>query len=282
MYSKIPHSTRYNRHVTVKDNWRRLVAEIAAAGTPRGRARLGCCSLEGIRLFERALRAGVSIENCVVTDALLNQPSLRERGLLELLEAAGCQPVVVPSPVMAELTGGRGTGDIVGLAAMPPQPSLEKLLMATDAAPVFLGGIHIDDPGNVGALVRTAHASGSSGLLTVGATDAFHPRAVRTSMGSVFRQPILRWDTMNEMLSDLREHGVRTLAAVSDGGTPLPAVARVSGPCAVFLGSEAFGLETSFQESVDERVTIPMAHGVDSLSVNAAAAVLLYALKNGR
>ena len=135
------------------------------------------------------------------------------------------------------------------------------------------------DPGNVGALVRTAHASGARAMLAVGTTDPFHPKAVRTSMGSVFRVPVLAWGEMNAMLEDLRCARVHTLGAVSEGGKPLPRISTPDGPSAVVLGSEASGLGPQERSALDELVTIPMARDVDSFSVNAAAAMLLYELR---
>lgn len=266
--------------MTVKDHWRRIVAEIAAAGTARGRARLDRCSLEGTRVFERALRAGAAIDSCVVSRAFLEDTDPRIAALRADLERAGCTPHVVPDAVMDELTGGRSIGDVVGLARMPRAPTLAALLEAAPAPALFLAAVGLDDPGNAGALVRTAHASGAAALLAAGSTDAFHPRAVRTSMGSVFRVPVLTWPGPEALISELRAHGVRTLAAVVEGGTPVHRAPHVAGqdrrPTAVIVGSEAFGLEPAVAERVDLPVTIPMPAGVDSFSVNAAAAILLY------
>jgi TrmH family RNA methyltransferase len=113
----------------------------------------------------------------------------------------------------------------------------------------------------------------------VGATGAFHPKAIRTSMGSLFRMKVLEYATLEPLVQALRAAGIRTLGAVSRNGTPLPELGARTGPLAVVFGSEAFGLSAEECRQLDELVTIPMRTGVDSFSVNAAAAMFLYELQ---
>ena len=183
----------------------------------------------------------------------------------------------MPDEVLAEATDGRSLGGFLGLAALPEVRVLGDVL-AREPKPLLLGAVGLDDPGNVGALVRTAHASGAAALVAVGCTDAFHPRAVRTSMGSIFRLPVLEFSELAEALAALRQAGVHSWGSVCEGGQSLRELRAVDGPRAMFLGSEAFGLEQRCRGYFDGLVSIPMPVGVDSLSVNAAAAVLLYGL----
>ena len=90
--------------------------------------------------------------------------------------------------------------------------------------------------------------------------------------------PVVSRPRGTDIVGELRRLGVRCLATVSGGGTPLPAVDRGRGPVALLVGSEAFGLSPTVRDAADARVSIPMAAGVDSFSVNAAAAVVLYEL----
>ena len=121
-------------------------------------------------------------------------------------------------------------------------------------------------------------ASGAA-FAGVGITDPFHPKAVRTSMGNLFRGPTLRFATAAPLLAELRTLGVRTLGAVAHGGVPLHEAPLDARAVAVFMGSEAFGLPEEVTRAMDALVTIPMAAAVSSLSVNAAAAVFLYELR---
>ncbi|MEX1024905.1 MAG: RNA methyltransferase [Planctomycetota bacterium] len=265
---------------------RRTLAHVQATATRAGRERLGLCSLEGTRLFERAMAAGVTIERALTTAAFRADPTPRVRTLFARLEASACRVELVPEATMQTLTGGRAIGSLVGLARLPAPGSLDALLAHDEqGAPFFLGLFEVNDPGNLGALARTAHASGASALLAAGATDAFHPKALRTSMGSLFRLPVLAYDSLDVLLGELGARGVRAVGSVSsecDGATPLDAFDFGREPTALFVGSEAFGFGPTQRAAFDGLVTIPMAAGVDSYSVNAAAAVLLWELAQRR
>ena len=253
------------------------MTRIRACATPTGRAIEGACSLEGTRLFERALRAGATLQAAVTTEAFLADPAERVQSLLTELRATNVPLAVVPDPVMTELTDGRGIGALVGLAALPTSSTLESLVQAEGRA-TFLGIVGVDDPGNVGALVRTALGLGARALLTIGACDAFHPKAVRTSMGSIFRLPIISAPTLDEIVTDLRALNIETVGSISSQGVPLPKFEPSATGSALFMGSEAFGLSPADQSLLDHLVTIPMSSAVDSLSVNAAAAILTHHL----
>ena len=263
--------------VSAAAHWRRVVAEVEAAAAPGGRRRLGLCVVEGTRLFERALRAGARVEQALCSSSFATDEGRRAVELRRSLEERECAPIEVADEVLERLTDGRSLGGIVGLARIPSPPSLPEVL-AADPNARFLACVAFNDPGNVGALVRTAHAGGAAAVLAVGGTDAFHPKALRTSMGSLFRVPVLEWPDWASCAADLRRAGVRRLGALTRGGADPRDLPRAEGPLALVLGSEAFGLSAADRAGLDGAVTLPMAAGVDSLSVNAAAAVLLWTL----
>lgn len=261
--------------------WGRAAAEYRAAGTRAGRRRLGACAVEGTRLFERALRAGAALRGVMVSQGVIDAPDARAAELLGELDGLGVGVRAVPDSEFAELTGGRDLGGFAGLAGLP-EPWESGRATGAPGRPgsrLLLAAAGLDDPGNVGALARTAHASGAEGLLLVGCTDAFHPRAVRTSMGSLFRLPVAERDDLQAALEELHGAGWVTYATVSSGGEALDRAQPAEGESsAVFLGSEAFGLAREGLAAFRRRITIPMPPGVDSFSVNAAAAVALYGL----
>ena len=98
-------------------------------------------------------------------------------------------------------------------------------------------------------------------------------------MGSVLKLPVVRYETLDGLLDDLARLSLMSVAAVSSGGTPLPRQSFRGRGVAVIVGSEAFGLSAADVERMDARVTIPMSEGVDSFTVNAAAAVVLYEIR---
>jgi TrmH family RNA methyltransferase len=261
--------------------WRGILADIGRTRTSQGRSRLGRFSIEGLRLHERAIRAGVAVEVALASESFAASSEERNRRLLGELESAGCTVRVVSDDVIAELTEGRDVGAIVGLVRLPSDRPVEEIVPKPGPqAHLTLVAVDVEDPGNVGAMIRTALASGASAFIAVGVSDPFHPKAVRTSMGAVFRVPILRQNSARALLESLSRQDVTTVGAVSRGGMTPDRLNLKIPSIAVLIGSEAFGLSKEVCADLDHLVSIPMASEVDSFSANAAAAILLYALRH--
>lgn len=133
------------------------------------------------------------------------------------------------------------------------------------------------DPGNTGALVRTALAGGAAGFLALGGADPFHPKAARTSMGALFRLPVGRLPLTDApaLKAACARHGVGLVGLATGDRPPVWDGPSLCPRAAVLMGSEAFGLTDAQLAVCDAVVTIPMPDHVDSFSVNAAAAVAL-------
>jgi TrmH family RNA methyltransferase len=258
-----------------------LVAMIRRVSSGRGRAQAGLYSIEGVRLVERALRAATPPDAVLIAERFAASPDPRHRQLLAELEA-NAQIVTASDDVMDNLTEGRDLGPIIGLVRLPKPVTLAEILANAAGQPAFLAAVEVVDPGNVGALTRTAHVSGASALLSVGASDPYHPRAVRISRGSLFKLPVIQFRTVHELLADLRRENIAAVATAASGGTPLHQISWPKGAIAVLMGNEAEGLPSDVRSALDLVTTIPMSAGVDSYSVNAAAAILLYALAQAR
>lgn len=220
------------------------------------------------------------MEVVLVSRSALSDPSPRLAELASALSARGTALVEAPDQVLEELTGGRGGGPLVGIAPIPGEP----VLAAGSRTGVCLVAADVEDPGNVGAMIRTALAAGCRHFVATGISDPYHPRAVRTSMGSLFRIPVGRFADSLSAVNALKQAGFRCVGAVSRGGTPLNEAGSTWqwGSAAILLGSEAMGLPEPVVEALDGTVTIPMAEDVDSFSVNAAAAIILYELFRGQ
>lgn len=266
-----------------------LIAMIRRVHSARGRRRAGLFSIEGTRLVERALRAGAPLEVVLVAERLARSTDPRHRELLAALSAAGCPVTVAPDSVLAELTEGRDLGLILGLVRLPPPRSLATILPtelpATDdeatpgrhtGRPLLLAAVDIVDPGNVGALTRTAHAAGAAALLVVGASDPYHPRATRISRGSIFKLPVVEYDSTGSFLRDMAADNVTLVGTTAGGGIALAQMLWPPTVTAILMGNEAQGLPAEIQAALNFNLTIPMPEGVDSYSVNAAAAIILY------
>lgn len=250
-----------------------LFEQVRRAATAKGRADGGVFAAEGQRLLERALRAGWT-----PSALLLGQSAAREAELTQLLERwPGLEPVAqrVPDALLLDLAEGRRAGLVTALFDLPDSLAVDVLLAQGPLPAVFLALVDVAEPGNVGALIRTALACNAAGVICVGATDPFHPKAVRTSLGSLFKLPIARSEPAR-LLGCLRAAGVHSLAAVARDGEVLQHAAWPRTSIAVLVGNESRGLDVHWREGADGRVSIDLCRAADSFCVNAAAAICLY------
>ncbi len=238
----------------------------------RARDEQGVFVAEGIHLAAEALAAGASVELAVVSPRLAASdegPALRKR-----LERARIPVLETAESVLDSLADARSPQPVL-LVVRAERVSVERAIEGR-AVPALIVVIHgVQDPGNLGTVLRTADAASATGLVAAGSgADLHHPRAIRATAGSIFRLPAAscRGD---EVLPLLAERGIRCVAADPRSPTDFTGVA-LDGPVAIFLGGEGAGLPAAWLGRMDERVGIPMHPGVESLSIGAAAAVLLF------
>jgi len=152
--------------------------------------------------------------------------------------------------------------------------SFRDLLRAEKTLIVYCLGVQ--DPGNLGTIIRSADAFGATGvILSKGTVDLYNPKVVRSSMGSLFHLPIITSEDDNETIKYLREHKVKIVAAAGSAKKDIASVS-LKGAVAILMGNEGAGLAKSIVEVADEAVRIPMAGRAESLNVGMAASVLLY------
>jgi TrmH family RNA methyltransferase len=228
---------------------------------------------EGQRLLERSLRAGWLPRALLVGQSVASGPEL---GAL-LLQWPALEPLIhwLPDAALLALAEGRRSGLVTALFELPELLSVAALLARRPAPAVLLVVVDVEEPGNVGALIRTALACDAAGVICVGSTDPFHSKAVRTSLGSLFKLPLARAPA-DELLPALRGAGVYTLAAVAREGQALHHAAWPLGSSALLVGNESRGLDPRWREGADARVSIDLCRAADSFCVNAAAAICLY------
>ena len=234
----------------------------------------GFVLLETVRLMEDALASGVPIPRVLVsTHAVVHLKRLLERLPKDTT-------VYELSPKVFETLGSTETGQgILGLAEEPRWQ--EDDLFPPGRPPLILVLARLQDPGNLGTLLRTAEAFGATGvLLTQGTVSPFNAKAIRATAGALFRIPMLRGLPVAAVLAVLRRRRVKLFTSVVAGGTPLPA-ANLTGPAAVVFGAEGAGAPLEFR-AVGEPLTIPLAAPVESLNVASAAAVILYEIARQR
>lgn len=228
--------------------------------------------LDGDHLVRAALDAGVRPDVVAISDEWLatdpSHPALRLQ-----VERAGARVVIVTPAVLAAMSPVRSPTGIVALAKRPQADAADPFEPAPALALVLVG---VQDPGNVGAVVRVADAFGATGVVAAaGSADPFGWKALRGAMGSTFRVPVWAGANLDRVFDACGERGVAVVAATAAGGLP-PERAPLDEPCAVLLGAEGRGLAPSVAGRAAVRVTIPMRPAVESLNVAVAAAVLAY------
>lgn len=135
---------------------------------------------------------------------------------------------------------------------------------------------NIQDPGNLGTMIRTAEAAGFDGIITDGCTvDVYNPKVIRSTMGGIFRMPVMASDDFVDMLSELKIRDVNLFGAILDGSVDYRE-ADYGNRFGILIGNEGNGLSAEAQKLVDTRVRIPMAGEVESLNAAVAAAVIMY------
>lgn len=244
---------------------------IRALQTKKGRERQGRTVIEGVRLLETALAAGVQPELVLYSPKLLR--SDRGEQLLQAMLAAGVRTHPVDERTLARVAATETPQGVLAVVAVPAAP-LEQLL--AQERPFLLAIDGLQDPGNLGTMLRTAAAVGASGvLLGKGAVERTNPKALRAAMGATFLLPVAEQVDLPLALAELARRDVPVVAGDPAAETSL-FDSRLSPPVAVVVGGEANGLSQGVRSVVTRRLRIPMAPGVESLNAAVAAALLLY------
>lgn len=227
--------------------------------------------LDGSHLVADALGAGLPLESAAVLSTALEQPEIR--ALMAALERAGVEVVVTTPQVMAVVSPVRSSSAIVAVA---PRPAIDAARLYAGTAPLVLIAHDVQDPGNMGAIVRAAEAGHATSVIAAGAcADPFGWKALRGSSGSALRLPIGTAPQSAAAVAEARRHGCRVIATVPRGGRALYDV-DLRGASAILIGGEGPGLDAATIEQADERLTIPMQAPVESLNAAVAAAIVVY------
>ncbi|MGH9743774.1 MAG: TrmH family RNA methyltransferase [Candidatus Acidiferrum sp.] len=270
--------------LTSRDNrWLKEFRVALRGGLP---TESGAVGVEGVRLVEEALRSGCRIEAVLFSEAGERH---HERLAPYVNKSEMAFPVLRTTDRLFE--GLADTEHPQGVAALvrPRTATFDELLRAPASACaallVVLAGVQ--DPGNVGTILRTAAAFGATGAVTAasgqsGTASPFSPKALRASAGAALHLPILPGMSLPILLTQLKIANVRTLASSvhepRDGEPHILSPWEVDWcePVALLVGNEGAGLPEEIERSADARIRIPMASGVESLNAAAAAAVLFY------
>jgi TrmH family RNA methyltransferase len=260
------------RVVESKQNAR--LKELRKALASGGRDGSGLVGIEGPNLVEEAMRAGLRVATLFVAQGAerlmdrLNVPQETEVLSLPRKLLDSVLTTETPQPIAALVE----PPDWTWTHFLGPHRSRTALVL-------ILAGIQ--DPGNLGTILRSAEAFGADGVVSLpGTVNAWNPKAVRASAGSVFRVPVIAvsesvcWDK-------LRQEGVRILATTARGAQPAD-LANLTGPVALVIGNEGKGVLEDLARKADAKITVPCPGPVESLNAAVAASVLLYEVSRQR
>jgi TrmH family RNA methyltransferase len=256
------------RVVESKQNAR--LKELRKALNAPGRGAL--VGIEGPKLLEEALRAGLRVKTIFVAQG----PDRESDRLLDKLQVKRDVEVLeLPRKLLNQALATETPQPIAALIE-PPHWSWEQLIGSRrNSAPLVIVLAGLQDPGNLGTILRSAEAFGATGVVSLpGTVSAWNPKAVRASAGSVFRVPVLA-ASVEECFERLREAGMKVLATIAKGKKQAH-LAEMGGPVAVIIGNEGNGVPADLNAKADATITIPCPGPVESLNAAVAASVLLY------
>jgi TrmH family RNA methyltransferase len=278
--------TRSDAITSRGNKWLKLFRSALCGTGPTERDLIG---IEGPKWVEEAFRSGLEAEALLVSttgehhmDRLLRAASQSEAGIRR-------ERILKTTDKM--FAGIAGTETPQGIAALFRQPvwGLDDVLRGRvgsggslpNASPLVVVLAGLQDPGNVGTILRSAEAFGATGAVaTRGTADPWSPKALRASAGSALRLPLLRGMAIPVLLAQLKMHHVKIVAAsIRPGSDAFPrteASGVLLGPAAVFIGSEGTGLATEVEHAADAAISIPMSESVESLNAAVAASLVLY------
>lgn len=234
----------------------------------------GVMLAEGVRLVWDAVRAGLEVVEAAVS------PKLTDIDLRDALAERAGSFLDVSDALLARLSA---LDTPQGVAVLLRRPEFEERALLGDVlSPLVVAAAGLRDPGNVGAVLRSAEAAGATGCLTLrGGADPFRDKAVRGSMGSVFRLPVTHGMTAAEAIAFARRQRLQIVVA-DGGGDRAHTAADLRRPTLLVVGAEAAGVASEWLEAADAHVRIPLRAPVESLNAAVAAGVLLFEAQRQR
>jgi TrmH family RNA methyltransferase len=231
--------------------------------------------LDGWHLLSEAAAAHLSVEKIAVCGPL----TAKETVIVDRLRRHGALVVEVSGSVLNALSP---VNSPTGVVASARVPSVTSANMLSPAPALVLAASGLQDPGNAGAIIRSAAAAGATGVVLDDlSADPWGWKALRASMGSAFHVPVVRSRALGALIKDWKAAGVRIVATGPRDGVSMYDV-DLTKPTVLLLGGEGAGLPAELAALATTRVTIPMHGGVESLNAAVAAALIMYEAQRQR
>lgn len=239
------------------------------AKSKKERQKQNCFVLEGLRLVSDAVKNGAILSHLFWTEEGFS----RWKNEMPLWKPENARCFLVTNGLGAELAQTEHAQGVYAICRIPAPSSLEEMIHSSGIYAVLH---QLQDPGNVGMILRTADAMGLDGVICCNCCDIYSPKVVRATMGSLFRVPVcsgVQWESVQNIC---RKKKVETCAAVVAGEAELVGGCAFSSGTAIVIGNEGNGLPTAVSQACDRRLTIPMCGTIESLNAAMAAGIILW------
>lgn len=261
----------------ITSNKNKKIKEISSLQKQKkARTESGCFCVEGVRIVCDVIRSASELIREIYLSESFREGANSEE-IIRFAKESGTEVYIVRDDLFSAMCE---TVTPQGVLAVVRQPKTDyEKLINKEGSIKLLVLEDIQDPGNLGTMVRTAEAAGISGIImSKGTVDIFSPKVTRSTMGSVFRVPFMYTENLCETLDLLRKDGIEVYAAYLHGGVPYEEVAY-SERAAVLIGNEGNGLSEEAVAHASRNVYIPMAGEVESLNAAIAAALMMFRIR---
>lgn len=260
--------------LTSKDN--SVIKRLRSLSDPKHRKKEQSFLIEGVKMVEEALRDRAGVTLLVASPALVQHHG---KGVLKLAEARSIEVIWISDKLMDAVSESKTPQPIMAVVRMK-EHSRDTLL--EHVSKLIILAHQLQDPGNLGTIIRTVEAVGAAGVaLTPNTVDPFSSKAVRASMGSILRIPVVRIGGTSAFVKLCKQSGFQIAATVlTDAQSPYDV--DLTKPTVMIVGQEGAGLPQNVIADVDLLVRVPMARSIDSLNVATSAAVILYEVMRQR
>ena len=270
---KVMDSMRYTRITSASNQYIRDAIQIREK---RGKFKHTAFLIEGPHLAEMALNGGARISPVFVTEAFMNHKE--HQGFLRGVAGAAGEIFEVTEQVLGKISDTETPQGIAAVVSYQPLKLIELALQHTALIAVIDS---VQDPGNLGTIIRTADAAGADAVVLLpGTCDAFMPKVIRSTSGSIFNIPVV-YAEPDVLLEWLREKKIHFAVTANKEGKDIFS-ADLSGPLALAFGNEARGVSSRLKQAADSTLSIPIFGKAESLNVAASAAICLYEIVRQR
>lgn len=240
------------------------------SSSKKERLQYGLFVLEGYRIVEDALKESANIRNLLITEQAYEKYS----EALFQADLRNTKFIVISNELGRKIASTDSTQGVFAVCAIPVS---RELRFKQNGRYVILH--HLQDPGNLGMIIRTADALGMDGVILCGCCDLYSPKTIRSTMGSVFRMNITVENDEEKLFGAIERDGVLTSAAVIDKDAVSLTECTFDGTNAVLIGNEGNGLPPETARRCSRRIIIPMNGNINSLNAAMAAGILMWELK---